>query len=272
MPLWELSIEVEPARADALGAALFDAGAGGFEQRDRAGRTELVVWAEAAEQLEQLTAVARSFGAPAKVSERDDRWRREWLEHLRPERVSPGFVVQPVGDETPAPSGAKAIVIAREPAFGVGSHPTTQLAAEAVERLCRVRPGLELLDVGAGTGLLAIIGVLSGARRALGIDVDPVAVEAARKNAELNGVSDRCSFSTTPLAELDGLFDLVVANLETPVLLELGPALVEKLAPNARLVVTGAMLDREGELLARFGLPLLEEQRDGDWCLLELGS
>jgi ribosomal protein L11 methyltransferase len=114
--------------------------------------------------------------------------------------------------------------------------------------------------------------VLSGARSALGVDVDAQAVEVARANAELNRLADRCSFSTAALAELETVFDLVVANLEAPVLLELAPALAEKLGPGARLVVTGSMIDRRDELLARLRLPLEHEQRAGDWCLLELGS
>jgi ribosomal protein L11 methyltransferase len=270
MPLWELAIEVDPAHADALGAALFDAGAGGLEERERSG--QLVVWADGVEQLARLEAVARRFGLRACVCERDDGWRREWLNHLRQERVSPGFVVQPLGDETVAAAGTQPILLVREPAFGMGSHPTTRLAAEAVERVCRARPQIEVLDVGTGTGILAIIALLSGARHATAIDIDPVAVAAARANAELNRVADRCSFSQSSLAELHGRFDLVVANLEAPVLLGLAPTLAKKLAPRARLVVTGLMLDRKDELLARLGLLLAHTQRDGEWCLLELGS
>jgi ribosomal protein L11 methyltransferase len=272
MALWELVIEVEPAQADALGAELFAAGAGGFEERESAGRIELVAWAESDALLARIEAAAGRIGARLVVRQRDDDWRREWLRHLRQERVSPGFVVQPIGDTTPAPPGTTQILLRPELAFGVGSHPTTQLAAAAVERLCRARPGIDVLDVGTGTGVLAMIALLCGARHATGIDVDPIAVQAARANADLNRLGERCRFSARSLGELHATFDLVIANLEAPVLLELAPALAEMLAPRATLVVTGLMVERRDELLAKLGLCIGGEQRDGDWCLLELGS
>lgn len=268
MPLWEISIDVSAEHADALGAALLDAGAGGFEERDGA----LVVWAESRESLAALEAVARRFSDRVDVSEQDDAWRHAWALHAGPVRVSDGFVLQPIDDDTPAPEGTRRIRYAPELAFGEGSHATTRLAARAVERLCRARPGASVLDVGTGMGVLAFVAVLSGAQRCLGIDVDPVAVSAARANARLNELGDRTRFETTRLAEIAARYDLVLANLEAPVQLELAPELARRLAPGGVLVATGFLLERRDEMVCALGLsPTLEDTED-DWCLLELES
>jgi ribosomal protein L11 methyltransferase len=266
MPLWEISIAVDAEHADALGAALLDAGAGGFEERADA----LVVWAESRESLAMLEAVARHFSDRVEISELDDSWRHAWARHAGPVRVSDGFVLQPIDDDTPAPEGTRRIRYAPELAFGEGSHPTTRLAARAVERRCRARPGASVLDVGTGMGVLAFVAVLSGARDVLGIDVDPVAVSAARENARLNELGARTHFETKPLAEIAERYELVLANLEAPVQLELAAELARHVAPGGVLVATGFLLERRNEIVAALGLaPAFEDGEDG-WCLLEL--
>ncbi len=270
MPVWELSIECAPERAPEVAQALFDAGAGGLEERTRGDRALLVVWTDDPELRERLTATVRELALEAELGELDDSWQREWMKHLGQERVSDGFVLQPLGDPTSAPPGTTLLLFDPAQAFGVGSHPTTRLAARAVERACRERAPSSLLDVGTGTGVLALIAARAGARDVIGIDVDPSAVAAATRNAELNQLAARCSFGTTPLAELGRSFELVVANVEAPVQLALAPLLARTVSPAGRLLVTGFLTERSDEIAAAIGLAVRRAEHDGEWCLLEL--
>lgn len=266
MAVWQLTIAVDASSSDALSAALFDAGAGGLEQRDGA----LVVWTDDVALLERLRLAAARVVRPDAIAEHvcDDRWRTAWTEHLAQERVSDGFVVQAEWDDTPPPQGVQRIRLAPELAFGVGSHPTTRLAARAVERHCRAHPGGSVLDVGTGTGVLAIVAALSGAGSVTGIDVDPIAIAAARRNARLNGA--RARLETTPLSAIAGTFELVVANLEAPVLLALAADLARCTAPGGALVVTGFIDEREAEIRRALPRHVADDAGEGDWRLLVL--
>ena len=266
MPLWQIAIRVDSAFSDALGAALWAAGAGAVEEREGA----LVVWADSPELLGQLTSAARAFVDAAAIvtTELDESWRTAWTCHLVQERVADGFVVQLEHDSTPAPAGTQRILLVPRLAFGVGSHPTTRLAARAVVRACRERPGANVLDVGTGTGVLAMIAARSGACRVVGIDIDPEAVVAARENAALNEVD--CTFSTSELGALDERFEIVVANLEAPTVRELAPCLPRRVAPGGALLVTGFLAERAAELAPLLSLPVTNRELEDDWCLLEL--
>ena len=124
----------------------------------------------------------------------DDRsWATAWMRYLVQEPLGESFVLQPVGDHTPAFQDRTRLWYEPRLAFGAANHPTTRLAAAAVEAECRRRPGRRLLDVGTGNGVLAMIGVCSGASSALGIDIDPECVSAARHNAGINGLARNLS-------------------------------------------------------------------------------
>jgi ribosomal protein L11 methyltransferase len=122
-------------------------------------------------------------------------------------------------------------------AFGAGSHPTTQLILEILA--ARLHGGERVLDVGCGSGALALAAVRLGAASALGTDIDPAAVIATRANAERNGLVDRVSATAAPLQELNGTFDVVVANIGREVLMELAPDMEARLAPGGWLALSG---------------------------------
>jgi ribosomal protein L11 methyltransferase len=216
-----------------------------------------------------LQAAARALGLEPRVSRLEAAaWQTPWTEYLRPVRVSDGFVLQPTTDDSEAPEGVTVLRFQPDLVFGVGSHATTRLAAAALER--HIRPEREVLDVGTGTGVLAMIAQAAGARGSLGIDVDRRAVQNARENARLNGLSCSCRFSTRPLASVKRRYPLVVANVEAPALFELGPDLVRVTA--STLIVTGVLAERRDELCAALtGLELSAETEDEGWILLELG-
>jgi ribosomal protein L11 methyltransferase len=157
-------------------------------------------------------------------------------------------------------------------AFGFGSHPTTSLALGFVGGLYAqgtARPR-RVLDVGCGTGVLAIACARLGAEEVLGVDIDAAAVGVSAENAERNGVADRCRFATTPASEVPGSFDLVVANLPSAAILrELCPALCAR-AHGGLLILSGFQEGTYREsVLADFtaaGRALRREARQPPWC------
>jgi ribosomal protein L11 methyltransferase len=148
--------------------------------------------------------------------------------------------------------GTRAVLLEPALAFGFGEHPTTRLAARAVEEVCLRRKTDRVLDAGTGSGILAFTALLSGARRVVGVDVDPAAVVAARRNAKRNGLADRCRFSRTPVARLRGRFGLVVANIRFAPLVRLAPALARLVAARGVLLLSGVLVSERRELELRY--------------------
>ena len=160
-----------------------------------------------------------------------------------------------------------AIVLVLDPgmAFGTGSHPTTRLCLEWLERT--VTPGVSVLDYGCGSGILAIAAARLGATDVLGVDIDPQAVTAARNNAERNGVDVRFDDSA---AEIRGQFDLVVANILSNPLKALAPAICSHVRPGGRLALSGILAAQAEELIAAYApwIPLaVADTREGWVCL-----
>ncbi|HMJ77687.1 MAG TPA: 50S ribosomal protein L11 methyltransferase [Iamia sp.] len=191
-----------------------------------------------------------------------------WREHARVVRagrivVWPPWV--PLG-----PVGAEEVVVEIDPgpSFGHGAHPTTRLCLEALDRLGPV--GRSVLDVGCGSGVLAIAAVLLGAPHAVAVDIDPAAVEVTRANAERNGVADRID-AGLDLSGVEGLFDIVVANIGAAALRELAPALVARVAPGGTLVLSGLLDPPPADLAPCFGpLELVADERTDGWTALAL--
>ncbi|HET9932186.1 MAG TPA: 50S ribosomal protein L11 methyltransferase, partial [Polyangiaceae bacterium] len=200
-------------------------------------------------------------------------WDTAWTKHLQQQALTERWVVQPLWDETPPPPGMERIVIRPTLAFGDGAHVTTRLAAQAVERFCLALPGASVLDVGTGSGILTLLAALSGAKTAHGVDVDSVALGAARENAELNGIAQLVSFADAAATAASG-YDLVVANLEPRALL----ADAERIARRARdareLILTGFLCAQADDVLAKFeefGFRKLASVEEDEFCLLVLG-
>ena len=274
----KLSVRVAPEDAELVSACLFEAGAGGIEEQNEPDTTALVLYAEHAIELEQLQ---RELGPlierltlvrpPAfEVTELDPNFGQAWLDYLKPEWLTSTLVIQPASSPDPGPGpGVQLLRYHPELAFGTGSHPTTRLAARAVEAWVRAKPALSLLDVGTGNGVLAMVALVSGAREAVGLDIDANAVRAATANAELNGLGDRARFLELPLAQLDASFPLVVANIDAPTLQALASAL--SACTEHTLLVTGLLSEQCAEVETAFaavGLEFRERQELDDWCLL----
>jgi ribosomal protein L11 methyltransferase len=203
-------------------------------------------------------------------------WAHAWKRHFPVLRVGRRMIIRPTWRRYRAK--AHEVVLALDPgmAFGTGLHPTTRLCLAAIERWAdegRAGADASVLDVGCGSGVLAIAAGLLGAGRVVGVDPDPVAIEATAANAGRNRLAARVHARRGSLPAHDGPFDLVVANLIASLLVSMADALRAEIKPGGRLLASGIFIDREGEVREAFqaiGLDLTARWAEGDWVALEL--
>lgn len=242
---------------DHLTPALWDAGACGLEER--AG--SVLAYFDAPVEL--------PFGGEW-VEVPDEDWVARFRESLHPVRVG-RLTVVPSWRE--APDGTEvALVLDPGLAFGTGHHETTRMALGALQALDLA--GSRVLDVGAGSGILAIAAMMLGALSALGVDTDPVTLPAARENAARNGAGARFMLGTLDDAVRDSgeeSFDLIVANLFAELHELLMPGYRRALRPGGQLLLTGILAEREPKVeraLGREGFGLTGRASEGEWVLL----
>ncbi|MBW2650889.1 MAG: 50S ribosomal protein L11 methyltransferase [Deltaproteobacteria bacterium] len=172
----------------------------------------------------------------------DPDWAEEWKKHFKPLRVSNNIVIKPTWERY-SPAG-RDIVIDIDPgmAFGTGQHASTAMCIMAIEDILlkdRFREERDILDVGTGTGILAICTAKLGAGRVTGIDTDPKAVEIAGKNVVINEVGDRVEIINRDIALCRGSFDLIVANLISGALIKLHSHLISLTKPGGHIIASG---------------------------------
>ena len=204
-------------------------------------------------------------------------WADSWKAYFPVMRLGRRLVIRPTWRRHKAEPGD--VVLALDPgmAFGTGLHPTTRLCLVALERLADAGrlAGARLLDVGCGSGILAIAALRLGGSEALGVDTDPIAIEATLANARRNRLARRIRAREGSLPTGEPPFDLIAANLIAGVLVSLAPALRSELAPGGLVVASGIFVDREGEVRDAFdaaGLVVTERSSEGEWVALEATS
>ncbi len=209
------------------------------------------------------------------VNEED--WANAWKDYYHVTRIGQRLVIRPSW-RTYTPRDDE-VVLELDPgmAFGTGLHPTTRMCLEQVEQ--RTRAGMRVLDVGTGSGVLALAAVKLGAATAHCIDNSSVAVESAAANAAANGLSDRITVKLGMLddaeaARLEGQYDLVLANIIARVIGSIAPHLARVLTPGGLLITSGIIEERRHEAeqpLLAAGLRLVDQIMIDDWVTLVMG-
>ena len=194
----------------------------------------------------------------------DQNWVQLTQSQFDPIRVSERLWIVPSWHESPDPAAIN-LILDPGMAFGTGSHPTTRLCLEWLERT--VSPSCSVLDYGCGSGILAIAAARLGAARVAGVDIDPQAVESARANAERNEVSALFADSAEPVA---GEYDLVVANILSNPLRVLAPAICAHVRSGGCLALSGILREQAEEIIAIYAhwLPMEVADTREDWVCL----
>lgn len=289
----ELSVEVHPEAVDAVAEVFHQHGTGGVaieqavqgdpEGGERAAflglpiiKAYLPVTGDTARQergIEEALWHLQAFDlSPLGPLERreieEEDWANAWKEHFHPLRVG-RIVIKPSWREWE--TAKDEIIIELDPgmAFGTGLHPTTQLVLSALQD--RVRPGMRVLDLGTGSGVLSLAAAKLGAT-VTATDISEVAVQVARENVGINGLGGQIEVVHGSVSMVQGqTYDLVLANIIASVLIDLAVPLAASLAPGAELLGSGIIEERADGVRAAFsaaGLELADQRQDGDWWLL----
>ena len=213
--------------------------------------------------------------APVVTELKEEDWANSWKVNFKPTRIGNSLVIKPSWEElTPQPGD---VVLEIDPgmAFGTGTHSTTKLCLEALERYidrAACISELQLLDLGCGSGVLGIAAALFGAGRVVAVDIDPIAVEVTRENAAVNRVEQLMEISGTPLESIVGSFDIILANILAEALVEMRRDLTGHLKAGGTLILSGILAEREQFVLEGFStieLELLEITSHEEWrCIV----
>ena len=255
--------------------ALWSLGVVGIEERVVANGVEL--WTSLGDDADEVVAAAsqRLSRWSWRFVDVDETVADTWRAHAQPVWVDPDLVICPawIPFEVPSELESAVTVLRIEPGatFGLGDHPTTMLSMRAIRR--SLRSGSTVLDVGCGSGVLAVGACVLGAARAVAVDIAPASVPITKANAGSNGVADLIDVSTTPLEQVDGQFDIVVANILAPTLIELADDLVRVVAPSGMLIISGVLANRHEhvEVALRPLRRLHRETLDG-WAVITLAG
>jgi ribosomal protein L11 methyltransferase len=267
--------------AGALSASIEDADAGTADERPQFGepgsvnspgwqRSRIVVLLEPDADVAAMLAEAGDAIGLAELPEFsvEDVAEQNWVQltqsQFDPIRVSGRLWIVPSWHESPDPAAIN-LILDPGMAFGTGSHPTTRLCLEWLER--NITEGCSVLDYGCGSGILAIAAARLGAGHVAGVDIDPLAVEAARANAERNGVTALFADSAMPVA---GEYDFVVANILSNPLRVLAPAICAHVRSGGHLALSGILREQAEEIIAIYAqwLPMQVADTREDWVCL----
>ncbi len=275
-------VDVGPDDVDETSALLFELGAEGVEERDEttlvkntaSGKVTLVAAFSNREDAEAAI-VELDATLPSSVPRYEevvgDAWRDAWKEHYKPYAIAEGLVVRPPWEPYEAKAGEKVLELEPGRAFGTGLHETTRLVARAIRAHASEVQGKLVIDVGCGSGILALAALALGAARAVAIDNDPEAIDVTRENAARNALTDRVDASTTDIAALDLQAPLVLANIEARILIPMAADLQRRVAPGGLLLLSGILVPQRDDVRAAYpDMELLDSPALGEWVLLAL--
>lgn len=263
--------------------AFYSTGSSLRDETLRTDHTDLALLAQPEQFIAQFQeAVKKStpFLPPAKISyviEDDSAWKDKWKEHFQSFRLADDIVIKPVWEEIPSDCSPNDIVLSIEPgsAFGTGTHETTKLCLLSLRK--HIQADTRLLDVGCGSGILAIAALLCGASSAFCLDIDPSAIAGTLENAKHNGITPEqlTAIHADILNDTDSVrtqcrepFDVVVANILADVIIPLTPVIGAFLQPDGLFLSSGILAEKAGDVentLLDNGFTILERNTMGDW-------
>ena len=248
-----------------------------YLEDDEEGRCKLAALQGAIEEL-KAEAEAGAYGedvdlGPLTVDvyvEDDSEWKDNWKEFFKPKKVGKRIVVKPTWYDYEKEEGDLVIEIDPGMAFGTGTHETTSLCLRLMEDY--MEDGDKVLDVGCGSGILAIAGALLGSPEVLGVEIDPVAVEIAQENLELNGVTSVARAQYGDLTRgIDFKAEIVVANLMADLVMMLSADVAKHILPGGKYISSGILVEKRDQVAAVIrdcGFDIVEIREDGMWCAI----
>jgi ribosomal protein L11 methyltransferase len=196
----------------------------------------------------------------------------EWKKYYKPTRISESITVVPSWIDYNPEENEKILSMDPENAFGSGTHESTSLCASLIEKY--MKDNSTVLDIGTGTGILAICALLLGAKFADGVDIDPVAVETAKKNAIKNNVADKSNFLCGDLCDkIKGKYDIIIANIVADVIINLLSFSRDFLNDDGIMIVSGIIDDREKDVLLSIeqnGFTVVEKIIKNGWVAIAI--
>ncbi len=197
-------------------------------------------------------------------------WADNWKQYFKPLEIGDRLAVCPSWEDYDNCDNRKVLQIDPGAAFGTGAHDTTRLCLGVLDKVCG--DDKTILDIGSGSGILAISALLLGCGKATGVDIDPLAVKVANANAELNGLEDKCSFICGDLVDkISGKFDIVCANIVADVIIKLSDSVLQFMNDDSIFVCSGIIDTREGDVLDKLksvGLRVVERYTSLGWVAL----
>ena len=248
-----------------------------YMEDDEEGRRKLAALQGAIETL-KAEAAAGAYGenvdlGPLTVDvyvEDDSEWKDNWKEFFKPKKVGKRIVVKPTWYDYEKEEGDLVIEIDPGMAFGTGTHETTSLCLRLMEDY--MQDGDKVLDVGCGSGILAIAGALLGSPEVLGVEIDPVAVEIAQENLKLNGVTGVARAQYGDLTKgIDFKAEIVVANLMADLVMMLSADVAKHILPGGKYISSGILVEKRDQVAAVIrdcGFDIVEIREDGMWCAI----
>lgn len=199
----------------------------------------------------------------------EEDWINNWKQYFKPIPVGEKLLIRPTWEEVKDSGGR--IVLDLDPglAFGTGTHETTRLCMELLEKY--VQPGMDVLDVGCGSGILSVAALLLGAEKAVGVDIDELAVKTANENAEINHVTERFTGICGNLTDkVTGKYDIVVANIVADVIIMLTKDVEQFMKPDTVYLMSGIIDTREQDVLAAVEkhFEIIDRKEEKGWVAL----
>ena len=202
----------------------------------------------------------------------DADWNENWKKYFHVSEIGEKLVIVPSWEEYENKNNRTVLNIDPGAAFGTGTHATTSLCLTLLEK--HINNGVKMLDIGTGSGILAIASTLLGAESAIGVDIDAQSVKTAKENAEINNVQDKCEFIVGDLADkISGKFKVICANIVADVIIKLFDNVADFMEDDAVLIISGIIDLRKDDVLtsaAAHGFKIVEENYKDNWCAFTL--